>query len=1490
MLRSRGINILNLLIFIIITYLWLYTQAYAATTTVTYVWTANDLWGWSFSWNNLNNVIWDTTLSATDSNANIRNENTNFLSLTNFDLSSAWLPFWSVINGIQVDVEWMVSHNRIRDWSVQLTKDWITPIWNNYANQANWPTTKTINSYGWSSDLWGTTWTYAELTDPNFWVLLQYRQTRNRNENVYVYRVWVTIDYTPNNPPSDISLSNNTIASWLPIWSVVWALSTTDADISDSHSYSLNCSIPWADDASFSISWDELQSAEVYDYTIKSTYNICIRTDDARWWTYDKNFVIIITPPTPNNPPTDITLSNNTIYEALPIWSLVWTLSTTDLDISDSHSYDFNCSTPWIDDASFSISWDELQSAEVFDEATKSTYNICIRTDDARWWTYDKNFVITILVNPNLGYAYTGTDIWWWNFFWNNPSNAELNTTNTFANSTMNVRNSDGNYLALTNFNLDYSWLPENALINGIQVDVEWNVSNNRVRDWTIQLTKDWTTPIWNNYANQANWPTAKTITSYWGLTDLWWTTWTAQELFDQNFWVLLQYRYTRNGTADVNVYRVKITVDYSIVDGPWWVTSNLQFWLRADKSTSTTTSWNALNTWWDQSSNWYDATAWNAPTYLNDTTNNLNFNPYVDFNWTNDYMENLSNWAYSHAYYLVVVPDNQVDWTVTWQVPFWFDCNSGILNTWTCWLTFAWSVLWAFTAAINDELVTLAIWSSTWWRWSQIWAYSYEANKPMLLWFNENAAWNNTDIYESWFKIDNYTANTYQNLSSADYNIGRSPDGTYPFYYDWKVAEIINYSSSLSDADRQKIESYLALKYGITLNNWNQDYISSNWTTLFWSSSLAWIYTNDIFWIARDDTSSLSQIKSKSVNNDSVLTLEAVSEGTNISPSFVDMADLESLSISNNGLWNTWKQIWTPSWYYILERVWLAQENWEVWTVNLDFDVANTDFDIPELSIWTNYYFIYDSNNNDDLSDETPVVMTNTTWDIWQIAWVDIDHLREFSIATQASTNNIPTDISLDNDNVDENSSIWTSVWDFSTTDADSWDTHTYSLVAWTWDDDNYLFSISWSTLIIETSADYEIKNTYTIRVQTDDGNGGQYQEVFTIYINNVWETTQSIIDFEDADDENRYSVTSWNWTRTTNNPQEWSYSIESATPWNSTQACFEVVNTFSATWTISFEYNVSTEAWSDYLRFYIDDIEQWSWWSWNAAWANYTDNTISTWTHSYKWCFIKDWAWAGWSDSVWVDYITLDSSVADISPPDISSINYASWSLLPWWNHDLIINYSDLESWIDTSSDVISLYKWDWVSSRWSDISSSWLNLSWKTITATMASYPTNNLIYWKYRYDFQISDLAANSSSTWAVFYIDEPELIVSTWSLDIWNLKAWVKTFSNDEFLITVKTVWAGYDLVIKNDSILNYSWTQIIDWNGSEWYGYDKNPYSSTISSVWTWVVLATEPQFINTNWDKNTYIYSIKLWAKVLEEQVAWNYSWALEFTLDLDY
>jgi hypothetical protein len=100
---------------------------------------------------------------------------------------------------------------------------------------------------------------------------------------------------------------------------------------------------------------------------------------------------------------------------------------------------------------------------------------------------------------------------------------------------------------------------------------------------------------------------------------------------------------------------------------------------------------------------------------------------------------------------------------------------------------------------------------------------------------------------------------------------------------------------------------------------------------------------------------------------------------------------------------------------------------------------------------------------------------------------------------------NEAPTDLKLNNTVIDENKPANSVVGQFTTTDTDNEDTFTYALVAGTGDTDNSAFTISGDQLQINETPDYETKSSYSIRVQTTDGDGASYQEQLTINVNDI-------------------------------------------------------------------------------------------------------------------------------------------------------------------------------------------------------------------------------------------------------------------------------------------------------------------------------------------------------------------------------------------------
>jgi len=119
-------------------------------------------------------------------------------------------------------------------------------------------------------------------------------------------------------------------------------------------------------------------------------------------------------------------------------------------------------------------------------------------------------------------------------------------------------------------------------------------------------------------------------------------------------------------------------------------------------------------------------------------------------------------------------------------------------------------------------------------------------------------------------------------NLSNATftYYVGRDRTQT-TRTIDGSIAEIITFTEAQSDADRQRVESYLAIKYGFTLDDTDNsgtivegDYLSSDGITMYWDYTANSTFHNDVAGIGRDDTQILNQKQSKSSNSDRIVTI----------------------------------------------------------------------------------------------------------------------------------------------------------------------------------------------------------------------------------------------------------------------------------------------------------------------------------------------------------------------------------------------------------------------------------------------------------------------------------------------------------------------------------------------------------------------------------------------------------------------------------------
>ncbi len=105
-------------------------------------------------------------------------------------------------------------------------------------------------------------------------------------------------------------------------------------------------------------------------------------------------------------------------------------------------------------------------------------------------------------------------------------------------------------------------------------------------------------------------------------------------------------------------------------------------------------------------------------------------------------------------------------------------------------------------------------------------------------------------------------------NFGSGMYTIGSRWANALPsLYLNGQIAEVILFNTQVTTAQRNQVESYLATKYGFTLNQSTAtNYVASD-GAIFWNASSNGTYKNNIFGVGIDNISTLKQTQSVSVN-----------------------------------------------------------------------------------------------------------------------------------------------------------------------------------------------------------------------------------------------------------------------------------------------------------------------------------------------------------------------------------------------------------------------------------------------------------------------------------------------------------------------------------------------------------------------------------------------------------------------------------------------
>jgi large repetitive protein len=184
-----------------------------------------------------------------------------------------------------------------------------------------------------------------------------------------------------NQTPSDLRLSNVTIAENNAAKGLVGTFSTTDQNSRDLHTYQLVTGTGSTDNAVFSIVNNQLVLNARPDFETKESYSVRVRVSERSGLSTER--VLTIGVMDVNEAPSDIVLSNQTILENNRVNALVGIFSTVDSDRNDTFSYQLVSGAGDTDNHRFIIQNNELRLVEQADFERKSSYSIRVQVTDA---------------------------------------------------------------------------------------------------------------------------------------------------------------------------------------------------------------------------------------------------------------------------------------------------------------------------------------------------------------------------------------------------------------------------------------------------------------------------------------------------------------------------------------------------------------------------------------------------------------------------------------------------------------------------------------------------------------------------------------------------------------------------------------------------------------------------------------------------------------------------------------------------------------------------------------------------------------------------------------------------------------------------------------------------------------------------------------------------------------------------------------------------
>ncbi|WP_440114776.1 S-layer homology domain-containing protein [Paenibacillus sp. QZ-Y1] len=322
-------------------------------------------------------------------------------------------------------------------------------------------------------------------------------------------------------------------------------------------------------------------------------------------------------------------------------------------------------------------------------------------------------------------------------------------------------------------------------------------------------------------------------------------------------------------GTLPMSLAHAKEVNDTPV--GPGGV-STPALWLRPEGAIGVA-SGEKVSIWEDQSSKKNNAiqdVIDNQPTYWDDKNHNINFNPVLEYNGTSSFMNldvsKLPQGKNPRSIITVSKTNRTGDirYIISWGIQSGGYTGIGMLQNGTR------GGLTTFNSDRNQTLYT-----------SDGFLGTTFTNEQFVTWTGGNNGTNKARLYSKMKQVQELGGYGQDNPKSWDTGnsdgavVGKLiPAATGIEHWQGTIEEIIVYDHALTDEERQKVSSYLAIKYGYTMDQTTANsYVDSNMATI-WDSHVNAVYTHRITSIGRDDKSGLMQKQAKAQEQGSILTI----------------------------------------------------------------------------------------------------------------------------------------------------------------------------------------------------------------------------------------------------------------------------------------------------------------------------------------------------------------------------------------------------------------------------------------------------------------------------------------------------------------------------------------------------------------------------------------------------------------------------------------